>query len=86
MAARQLAAQQAAQQSQQHVFANGNVFNLLGIAFRFNKHPYPYYSYLSGLFNALYCTIPIEKNQLVSAGIFLDNGLTTIPVDIMDRI
>lgn len=71
-------------QSQQLILANA--FTLLGIVFHFTKHPYPYYAYLLAMLNSLYCTIPIEKHQLVTAGIFLDQGLTTIPVNIINHL
>ena len=36
------------------------------------------------MLNSLYCIIPIKKRELVTAGIFLDHSLTTIPVDIIN--
>ena len=55
-------------------------FNLLSIVFRFIKH---YYDYFLVMLNSLYCAIPIERNQLVTAGIYINHALTTVPVDII---
>ena len=75
-------AAQAAAMQQQHVL--NNTFTLLGIVFRFIKRPFPYYVYLLPMLNATYCHIPIKRHKLLPVGIFLAQGITTIPPDIID--
>ena len=36
------------------------------------------------MLNQLYCPFPIEQDKLVTAGIYTDNNLTTIPVDVIN--
>ena len=75
--------QQAAQvaATQKHVL--NNAFILIGIVFRFVKHPFPYYHYVLSMLNAIYCGSPIEKHELVPAGSFIDQGFTSISTDII---
>ena len=38
------------------------------------------------MLNKVYCIFPIEKHQVVTAGIYMDNNLNTVPLDVIDHI